>query len=92
MKPLFKPSPARQDEREFSVFYATYAPKLWGLMRLANLSPARSESMLVDVLVKAWQHPDRQLAVDKQPVSWLLSLAYAEGLPATTPASIFNVS
>lgn len=91
MKSFFKPSPTRQDEQEFGVFYATYAPKLWGLMRLANLPPARSETTLVNVLVKAWQHPDRQLAIDKQPVIWLLSLAHAEGLPAIPLTAIFKV-
>lgn len=91
MQPFFKPSSTWQEEQEFGVFYATYAPRLWGLMRLANLPPARTETIMVNVLVKAWQHPDRQLAIAKQPVSWLLSLAYAEGLPATPLASIFKV-
>jgi DNA-directed RNA polymerase specialized sigma24 family protein len=92
MQSFFRPSPTGQDEQEFALFYATYTPKLWGLMRLANLPTARSEAILVNVLVKAWQHPDRQLFISKQPVSWLLSLAYAEGLPASTLTSVFKAS
>lgn len=87
---FFLPQPHSKQQRAFCVFYAAYAPRLWGLILTAKLPVSDSETILTNTFVKAWNHPDRPAPVDKRSLSWLIKLAYAEGLPFTTLKPAFN--
>lgn len=68
------------DQQIFTEFYDTYAPRLWGIILLANLPTPQSETILTNTFTKAWRQI-RQKPPTKLNVTWLLSLAYSEGLP-----------
>ncbi|MBC7568915.1 MAG: hypothetical protein H7319_04165 [Spirosoma sp.] len=76
--------PATKERRRFAFFYDEYAPKLWGLILQADLPASVSERILLNTFGKAWPHPHRQAVEGHQMITWLLGLAYAEGLPAVT--------
>ncbi len=76
--------PATKERRRFASFYDAYAPKLWGLVLQAQLPATVSERILVNTFSKAWHHSHRQAIGRHQMLTWLLGLAYAEGLPAVT--------
>lgn len=57
---------------------------------LANLPTPQSELILISTLSKAWLHPDRIQSLNRQGLGWLLSLAYAEGLPTKTLHRVLN--
>ena len=80
-----------KNQQAFASFYDAYAPKLWGIILLANLPSSQSETILVNTLLKAWQHPGRKAILEKRAFTWLLGLAYAEGLPANTLRSISEI-
>lgn len=86
------PSPPKQRHQAFSAYYALYAPTLWGVILAARLPAARSKTILANTLINAWQHPDRSNVADEQFFSWLMRLAYAEGLPANSLRYIFRQS
>ncbi|GAB3639472.1 sigma-70 family RNA polymerase sigma factor [Spirosoma arcticum] len=82
--------PDRRDLPVFLTFYEQYTPKLWGLILSANLPASQSETILINIFVKAWQHPHRQTIGRNQMLNWLLGLAYEEGLPSDTLRSAFK--
>lgn len=69
------------DKQAFIQFYDTYAPKLWGLILLANLSSAQSEAILTRTLIKGWEQLGKDSLRDERVLSILISLARREGLP-----------
>ena len=77
---FFAKRPAR-DLSAFLLFYDQYAAKLWGVILSADLPMAQSKNLLAKTLLKAWYHPDRQTIGSSQALTWLVNLAYAEGLP-----------
>ncbi len=87
-----KHSPPKQQHQAFSAFYALYAPTLWGLILAARLPADRSKTILANTFINAWRHPDRSKVADEQFFSWLMRLAYAEGLPANSLRYIFRQS
>lgn len=78
------------EPQAFKCFYEQYASKLWGLILSAKLPAYESETILVQTFSKAWLHPHRQEVGEKGLFTWLLSLAYAEGLPPLSAKSVFN--
>lgn len=86
----FLTQPRPKNHRAFMSFYDAYAPKLWGLILSANLPASRSETILINTLLKAWQHPDRQTILEKRAFTWLVGLACAEGMPANTLSPCLN--
>ncbi|QHV96317.1 response regulator [Spirosoma endbachense] len=72
---------ANNNQQSFSDFYDTYAPRLWGIILLAKLPTAQSETILINTLKKAWQQVNQQILPVKPTFVSLLSLAYREGLP-----------
>lgn len=70
-----------KDRQGFILFYDQYAPKLWGLILSADLPESAAKTILVRTFVNAWQHPHRQVTGVNQLLTFLLSLAYVEGLP-----------
>ncbi|GAB4022749.1 hypothetical protein GCM10028808_71190 [Spirosoma migulaei] len=79
----YPPKPTIKDLQGFRLFYDQYAPKLWGLIILANLSASRSEAILMSTMTKAWQYPNPPWPDKKHVLTWLIGLAYTEGLPTT---------
>lgn len=77
-------NPATKERQRFAFFYDEYAPKLWGLIIRANLPASVSERILANTFSKAWPPPHRQSLSGHQLLTWLLRLAYAEGLPVVT--------
>ncbi|GAB2553571.1 hypothetical protein [Spirosoma areae] len=84
--------PDVKDVPGFVLFYDQYAPKLWGLILTADLGASASKTILVRTFMKAWPHPHRQVVGEHQLLTFLLSLAYAEGLPLGTLTSVFGRS
>lgn len=78
------------DHQAFLLFYDRYAPGLWELILRANLPTSESKKIIVRTFMKAWRHPDLHVVGGDQAVTWLLSLAYAEGLPYNTPEAVFE--
>lgn len=70
-----------KDRQGFILFYDRYAPKVWGLILSADLPESVAKTILVRTFVNAWQHPHRLVIGQNQVLTFLLSLAYAEGLP-----------
>lgn len=73
--------PKNQPPCAFTEFYDTYAPRLWGLILLANLPPSQSETILINTLLNAWQQVGQTSPIDDHYLSMILQLAYQEGLP-----------
>ncbi|GAB4014993.1 hypothetical protein GCM10028808_39080 [Spirosoma migulaei] len=69
------------DRRAYTSFYDGYAPKLWGILLLANLPNSQSEEILTRTLTKAWSQRDIHTPTEKHFLGWLLGLACREGLP-----------
>ncbi|HLL95765.1 MAG TPA: hypothetical protein VK404_12355 [Spirosoma sp.] len=70
-----------KNQQPFSIFYETYAPKLWGIILLAKLPASQSENILINTLKKAWQKLGQQVHPVEPTFATLLTLAYSEGLP-----------
>ncbi|GAB3559855.1 hypothetical protein [Spirosoma fluminis] len=81
MKFNILPSPSKQSLSNFTDFYDTYAPTLWGLILLANLPPSESEAILANTLLKAWNQVTEPDSIDNLCLSNILRIAYIEGLP-----------
>ncbi|SFE28948.1 hypothetical protein SAMN05216167_11269 [Spirosoma endophyticum] len=77
----YPPKPTSKDLPSFTLFYDQYAPKLWSLIVLANLSTTRSEDILINTMIIAWQQPDSRWPAKKHVLTWLIGLAYTVGLP-----------
>lgn len=92
MKSVFTQIHTKKPKRAFETFYNTYAHRLWGLILVAKLPASESEIILTNTLAKAWQHPDRQVRLDRHPFIWLLQLAYTEGLPANALEPILRTN
>ncbi|GAB3219906.1 hypothetical protein [Spirosoma arcticum] len=84
--------PTINDLQGFTSFYDQYAPKLWGLILSADLGASASKTILVRTFMNAWHHPHRQVIGEHQLLTFLLSLAYTEGLPPGTLKSVFGRS
>ncbi|NID12920.1 hypothetical protein [Fibrivirga algicola] len=69
------------DNQSFNVFYERFAPKLWGIILLANLPVAHSEEILIKTMQNAWAERSQHPATDRYYLSRLISIAHAEGLP-----------
>jgi len=65
----------------FELFYQQHAPKLWGIILLANLPVSLSEDILVDTLTAAWQQRQDHALEGTYVLSWLITLAHRAGLP-----------
>ncbi|MBD2705773.1 hypothetical protein IC229_34535 [Spirosoma sp. BT702] len=74
----------------FSVFYATYAPKLWGLILTAKLPKTQSAAILINTITKGWKQLDQKKSNQQHILSWLIGLAYEEGLPKDCLAHFFR--
>ncbi|QKZ13822.1 hypothetical protein [Spirosoma sp. KUDC1026] len=81
MKFKILPSPSKQPLSNFTDFYDTYAPTLWGLILLANLPPSESETILANTLLKAWEQIQQPDSIDNYCLANILRIAYIEGLP-----------
>ncbi len=84
------PSHNRYQQQAFTAFYDAYAPKLWGLIQVANLPAAQSEKILASTLINAWRHPDQHKCLEEGSICWLIGLAHAAGLPVTTLKFVFK--
>ncbi len=89
MKFLFNKSQTH-GRQTFDAFYARYAPKLWGIILVADLPAAQAQTILVNTFTNAWQHPDCQHNIANHPFGWLVRLACAEGLPTDTLKSVIT--
>ncbi len=69
------------NHQTFSSFYDVYAPKLWGIVVLANLPVAESETILINTLAKAWRQFGQGILNEKHIFTHLIILAHKEGLP-----------
>ncbi|QDK80811.1 response regulator [Spirosoma sp. KCTC 42546] len=78
------------NQQTFSRFYDTYAPKLWGLILRAKLPTSRSERILSSTFKKAWPQLSQQTSTSASTFTWLLTLAYGEGLPPIQPAELMK--
>ncbi|MBO0952954.1 hypothetical protein [Fibrella forsythiae] len=70
-----------QDQQAYYAFYQQYAPRLWGVILLANLPVSHSEVILANVLVKAWQEQDSYPLTAPHVLSYLIGLSHKLGLP-----------
>ncbi|GAB3718882.1 hypothetical protein GCM10027592_62100 [Spirosoma flavus] len=75
MEMFTAPSP-----RAFTKFYDKHAPRLWGLILLANLPPSQSETILINTIRKAWKQAQLPQS-DTFSFSQILLIAHQEGLP-----------
>ncbi|GAB4019383.1 hypothetical protein GCM10028808_56960 [Spirosoma migulaei] len=75
--PLLKNQPSRA----FTEFYDRYAPPLWGLILLANLSPSQSEAILINTMLNVWKQVHLPIQSDTYYFPQILRVAYREGLP-----------
>ncbi|GAB4023429.1 hypothetical protein GCM10028808_73870 [Spirosoma migulaei] len=78
------------NQQAFTRFYDTYAPKVWGLILRAKLPSLQSERILSNTFKKAWPQLSQQTSTNASTFTWLLSLAYSEGLPSIQPAELMQ--
>ncbi|XAZ82104.1 hypothetical protein A6C57_27560 (plasmid) [Fibrella sp. ES10-3-2-2] len=76
-----QPPGSAADQPAFEAFCQTFAPKLWGIILLANLPVVTSEDILVNTLVAAWQQRATQPLTGDYVLSGLIRLAHQQGLP-----------
>ena len=69
------------DQQAFTSFYDDYAPKLWGIIVLANLPMPESEAILVNTLAKDWKQFDQRTRSEKHFFTRMIDFAHQEGLP-----------
>jgi hypothetical protein len=74
----------------FKSFYDTYAPKIWGLILLANLPMSQSEAILINTLTKGWKNFNQNRLTQGQVLIMLINLARIEGLPVECLNPIFK--
>ena len=89
MKSFLK-KPSVPVQPSFASFYDVYAPKLWGLTLMANLTASQSEAILVGTLTKGWQELGQDKLTEPYLLSKLLRIAHGEGLPMACLHSILQ--
>lgn len=77
-------------QRGYASFYDVYAPKLWGLILLADLPIPESEAILTNTLAKAWKQFDKPARAEKHFFVRLIGLACQEGLPVNNLRAILR--
>ncbi|WP_020602760.1 hypothetical protein [Spirosoma spitsbergense] len=77
-------------QQDFISFYDTQAPKLWGLILLANLPLSTSEGILTNTFIKAWQDLDNTPFTKNYSFTQLIDLACKEGLPIGCLKALLN--
>ena len=65
----------------FSVFYAQYAPPLWGLIIGAKLPLDQAEMLLVDTLISVWHRHTSAALPDQSLLLSLIQTSCEGGLP-----------
>lgn len=81
--------PAKNQKNQRSL-YDLHAPKLWGLILRAHLSPPQSEAVLIKAFVTVLKQVDEKDMTERDFFAALIQSALHEGLPLTCLQAIFS--